>query len=91
MITTIGYKCGIDEHDKCKAKGCTCKCHLSKPIPQEPAESQGSDMKCRCGKPIWGEGYDPKTRQHFYSHVDDNMGKHSDGTWVEPAEPESGK
>jgi hypothetical protein len=63
---------------------------LSKPV-QEPAERTGSDMKCRCGKDIWGEGYDPKTGRRFYSHVDDNVGKHADGTWVEPAERERGK
>lgn len=43
-------------------------------------------MKCVCGKNIWGEGWDPRTGRHFYSHVDDNRERHKDGSWVEPKE-----
>jgi hypothetical protein len=42
-------------------------------------------MECKvCGKPIWGEGWNPATGEKFYYHVDDNKEFHDDGTKVEP-------
>lgn len=42
-------------------------------------------MICRvCGKNIWGEGWDPETGRRFFSHVDDGVEEHEDGSWVEP-------
>lgn len=26
---TVGTYCGVDAHDRCPGKGCTCKCHAS--------------------------------------------------------------
>lgn len=38
-----------------------------------------------CGKPIWGEGWNPATGEPFYSHIHDNKEVHADGSKVEPA------
>lgn len=39
-----------------------------------------------CGEPIWGEGTNPETGEHYYSHVRDGSEKHLDGSKVEPEE-----
>jgi hypothetical protein len=38
-----------------------------------------------CGKPIWGEGYNPETNERCWSHVHDGKETHDDGSKVEPA------
>ena len=44
------------------------------------------EVLCVCGKPIWGEGWNPETGQMYYSHKDDGEEQHEDGSWVRPAE-----